>query len=429
MYTFASSLVVFRRVRVALVACALSAAATVAAEPRWAELNREARQAANAGDYPKLRTTLAELAPLMPGNVRVVYNTAAAAAHLGDIPTAFEGLDALCNMGLVFDLGSDADFDSLHGTPRYEAALQCMTRNAQPITHAHLWRAIDEPDLLPEDIAYDPTSQRLFVSSIRKNKIIDSNGRLFAATDLPAMALAVDEKRRTLWATIGWLPHCESCAASDEGKPASARSVTTLLAFDIDSQQMTRRVVSPMGGVLGDMTIGSAGDVYVSDSKSGAIFHLAPDALQLERIDPPGELASPQQPALSADESTLYVADYLRGIAAITLATRTLVWLQPGAGVALSGIDGLKVHDESFIAVQNGTRPARIVRMSLDLKHYEVLEANWPGLGEPTHGTLIGDRYLFVANTGWPEYDDNGKKRDGSAPVVSSIYEIELEPQ
>ena len=132
MYTFASSLAAFRRVRVALVACALLAAATVAAEPRWAELNREARQAVNAGDYPKLRTTLAELAPLMPGNVRVVYNTAAAAAHLGDIPAAFEGLDALCNMGLVFDLGSDADFDSLHGTPRYEAALQCMTRNAQP---------------------------------------------------------------------------------------------------------------------------------------------------------------------------------------------------------------------------------------------------------------------------------------------------------
>ena len=305
MYTFASSLAVFRRVRVALVACALLAAATVAAEPRWAELNREARDAVNAGDYPKLRTRLAELAPLMPGNVRVVYNTAAAAAHLGDIPAAFEGLDALCNMGLVFDLGSDADFDSLHGTPRYEAALQCMTRNAQPITHAHLWRALDEPDLLPEDIAYDPTSQRLFVSSIRKNKIIDSNGRLFATTDLPAMALAVDDKRRTLWATIGWLPQCESCAASDESKPTWARSVTTLLAFDIDSQRITRRVDSPIGGLLGDMTIGSAGDVYVSDSKSGAIFHLAPDASQLERIDPPGEFASPQQPALSADESTL----------------------------------------------------------------------------------------------------------------------------
>ena len=177
------------------------------------------------------------------------------------------------------------------------------------------------------------------------------------------------------------------------------------------------------------MTIGSAGDLYVSDSRSGAVFHLAPDASQLERIDPPGEFASPQQPALSADETTLYVADYTRGIAAITLATRALAWLQPNADIALSGIDGLKVHGGSFIAVQNGTRPPRIVRMSLDLKQYEVLEANWPGLGEPTHGTIVGNRYLFVANTGWPEYDDDGKKRAGSAPVLSSIYEIELEPQ
>ena len=78
--------------------------------------------------------------------------------------------------------------------------------------------------------------------------------------------------------------------------------------------------------------------------------------------------------------------------------------------------------------MQNGTRPARIVRMSLDLAQQQVLEANWPGLGEPTHGILIGDRYLFIANTGWPEYDDNGKKRADSAPVVSAIYEIALDP-
>jgi sugar lactone lactonase YvrE len=421
MYTSAASLVAFRSVRLMLVACTLLAATATAAEPRWAELNRAAREALNAGDYPKLRTALAELAPLMPGNVRVAYNTAAAAAHLGDIPAAFAGLSALCNMGVVFDLASDADFDSLHGTPRYEAALACMKSNAQPVSHTHVLRTLEEADLLPEDIAYDPTSKQMFVSSIRKSKIIDSNGALFAATELPALALALDDARRTLWASIGWLPQCERCSANDKGK-------TALVAFDIDSRRMTRRIDSPVEGVLGDMTIGNTGEVYVSDGESGAVFHLAPDATQLERIDPPGEFASPQQPALSTDQTTLYVADYVRGIAAITLASRALTWLQPGADIALSGIDGLKIHGESFIAVQNGTRPARIVRISLDLKNFEVLEANWPGLGEPTHGTLIGNRYLFIANTGWPEYGDDGNKRDGSAPVVSSVYEIELEP-
>lgn len=425
MHTSTAPLAAFRSVRLILVGCTLLAAIATAAEPRWAELNRAAREAINAGDYPKLRTTLAELAPLMPGNVRIAYNTAAAAAHLGDIPAAFAGLSALCDMGVVFDLASDADFDSLHGTPRYDAALQCMTRNAQPVSHAHPVRVLEEADLLPEDLAHDPTSKQTFVSSIRKTKIIDSNGALFAAMELPVLALAVDDARRTLWASIGWLPQCERCSASD--RSVSEKGKTALVAFDIDSRRVTRRVDSPVEGVLGDMTIGNAGDVYVSDGQSGAVFHLAPDATQLARIDPPGEFASPQQPALSADQSTLYVADYVRGIAAITLATRTLTWLQPGADIALSGIDGLKVHGQSFIAVQNGTRPARIVRISLDLKRFEVLEANWPGLGEPTHGTLIGNRYLFIANTGWDEYGDDGGKRDDSA-VVSSIYEIELEP-
>jgi len=37
----------------------------------------------------------------------------------------------------------------------------------------------------------------------------------------------------------------------------------------------------------------------------------------LERLDTEGEFASPQQPALSADGKTLFVADYLRGIGAL----------------------------------------------------------------------------------------------------------------
>ncbi len=401
--------------------CALLAAADAAAEPRWAELNHEARQAIGANDYRKLYTTLVELSPLMPGNVRVAYNMAAAAARLGDTTAALEGIGELCSMGLVFDLDADTDFESLHGSAQYDAARRCMARNEQPVTHAHLLKVLDEKDLLPEDIAYDPKSRRVFVSSIRRIRIIDSEGQLFASTNWPVLALAVDDKRRTLWATVGWLPQCDTCAASDEGKSA-------LIAIDIDTGRTTRRIESPVAGLLGDMTISRAGDLYVSEGQHGALFRLTTGAAALERLDSPGELASPQQPALSVDEATLYVADYLRGIAAIDLNTRKLSWLQPGHGIALSGIDGLKVFGASFIAVQNGTRPARLVQMSLDLKQQQVLEANWPGLGEPTHATLIGNRYLFIVNSGWPEYEGNGKKRAGSAPVVSAIYEIALEP-
>src|ERR1022692_1952770 len=56
----------------------------------------------------------------------------------------------------------------------------------------------------------------------------------------------------------------------------------------------------------------------------------------------------------------------------------------------------------------------------------EILEANTPGLGEPTHGTLVGGAFYFIANTGWNAYDDDGKKKPDSAPVVSQIRKIVL---
>jgi hypothetical protein len=120
------------------------------------------------------------------------------------------------------------------------------------------------------------------------------------------------------------------------------------------------------------------------------------------------------------------VPDYLRGIAAIDLASGTVRWLMPADDIALSGIDGLYVYRESFLAVQNGTTPPRIMRFSLDLRKQEVLEANTAGLGEPTHGTIAGDSFYAIANTGWGDYDDQDIKKPGSAPVVSSIWKITL---
>jgi len=145
-----------------------------------------------------------------------------------------------------------------------------------------------------------------------------------------------------------------------------------------------------------------------------------------ERLDVPGEFLSPQTPALSADGKVLYVPDYVRGIAAITLDSRQLRWLRPGAHITLTGIDGLYLDHGSFIAVQNGVTPERIVRISADLQEQTELEANWPGLGEPTHGMIIGRDFYFLANTGWDAFDQQGKKVPGVALVESSVCKLPL---
>jgi sugar lactone lactonase YvrE len=388
-------------------------------EPRWLVLNHAARKAIQAKDYSKLRETLRELKPLMPGNPRVVYNLAAADAIAGDALEALAGMRNLAAMGLVYDFAADGDFSSLHRSIEFGAVVKQVDDNKKTVSHSSLAFALAGHDLIPEDITYDPKTQRFFVSSVRQSMIITGDGKELATTDWPVLALRVDAKRRTLWATTGWLPHCARCTRADEDK-------TALLAFDLDSGTLKQRIESPVKGLLGDMTISRTGEIFVSEGIHGAVLRLHVGARKLDRLDVPGEFPSPQTPALSADEKTLYVPDYLRGIAAITLSTGRTTWLKPADDIALSGIDGLYVYRDSFLAVQNGTVPARIMRFSLDLHKQEVLEANAPGLGEPTHGTIVGDTFYFIANSGWDEYDDLGKKKAGTSPVESTIRKIAL---
>lgn len=396
--------------------------------PPWRALNTEARQAIDAKDYAKLREKLLALKPLLPGNPRIAYNLAAAEALLGHKEAALAALHAWAAMGLVYDLNSDADFSSLRGSVEFADVLARLAANKQATAQTTHVASIAEKDLIPEDLAFDPKTHRFFVSSVRTGRIVTTNSAMkefttFAKSEWSVLALQVDPVRRILWASTGWVPHCEHCVKSDEDK-------TALLAFDADSGALKQRIESPVPGLLGDMTIGRRGDIFVSEGIHGAVFHLPRGSAALLRLDQPGEFPSPQTPALSADEKTLYVPDYVRGIAAIDLATRQTRWLQPADGIALTGIDGLYLYRRFFIAVQNGTTPPRLMRFSLDLKHQEILEANTPHLGEPTHGTIVkqgsNDLFYFLANTGWGDYDAQGKKKDGSAPVQSSIRSVRL---
>lgn len=406
-----------RKLLLALLLASLVPAFADEPEPPWAALNRVARQAVKDKDYAKLRATLEQLRPLTPGNVRVLYNVAAADAVLGHTRKALVELAELAASGVVFDLSADDDFTSLRQTPEYAAAVRQMEANRQPVTHSTPVRQLDRPDMLPEDIAYDRKTSSFLVSSVAGSQVVRVGGEAFAKAPWSVLAIRIDPARRILWAASAWLPHCVSCRAEDKDK-------TALVSFNMDTGAMTGEFPSPVPGMFGDMTIASNGDIFVSEGIYGAVFRFSHG--RYERLDTPGEFPSPQTPALSCDERTLYIPDYARGIAALDLRTHQVSWLQPGTGIVLNGIDGLYVHGDSFIAVQNGTTPARIVRFSLDLERQQILEANYPELGEPTHGTLVGDAFYFLANTGWNQFGQDGKRKPGSAPVVSSIRKIVL---
>lgn len=403
---------------VAMIAATVMYAA--GAEPRWMVLNHAADQARAARDYAKLRVILTEMRPLLPGNPQLPYALAAADAHLGQPARALAELTDLANAGLVYDFNTDADFASLRNFPGFGALLSRVERNRRPVAHATPVLVLPERDLLPEDIAYNPKTRRFLIGSVTKCKIVTADAVLFAKSDWPVMALRVDSVRQILWAATGWLPHCRQCDPGGKDKSA-------LLAFRLDSGALIRRIDSPVKGLLGDMTISAGGDLYLSEGTYGAVLLLRLNAAAMERLDTPGEFPSPQTPALSADERMLYIPDYERGIAAMDLQTRAVRWLPPGAGMMLSSIDGFYRYGASFVAVQNGVKPERVLRLNASLTKQEILETNTPGLGEPTHGTLIGNMFYFIANTGWEAYNDDGRKKPESGPVESQIRKIALD--
>ena len=389
-------------------------------DPRWLELRRIANAAVRAGNFSQLRTALLELQPLMPGNARNAYLMAVAEARLGKPAAALARLQQWADMGIVLDLAADPNFASLRVLPPFAEILRQVENNQKPVSRSSQAFAIAEADLIPEDLAWDPQTKRFFISSVRQAKILTGDGLEFARTPWAAFALRADTKRRTLWATTAWSSNCAPCETGDKGK-------TALLAFDLDSGQLKQRIESPVPGTLGDMTPSKSGDLFFTESTNGVVFHLREGNSNFERLDEAGDFPSPQTPALSDDGKTLYVRDYLRGLAAIDLKSRRIAWLTPAPNVATSGVDGLYVYRKTFVAIRNGTKPPRVIRFPHDLKSQETLEANSPALGEPTHGTLVGNRFFFITNTGWGEYDEEGRKKPGSALVVSAVRRIRLQ--
>jgi hypothetical protein len=123
------------------------------------------------------------------------------------------------------------------------------------------------------------------------------------------------------------------------------------------------------------------------------------------------------------------VADSRRGLFVYDLAQKTLARMDVDDRICVYGIDGLYRYENQLVAVQNGIRPNRVVRLTLDaagrrVTHATVLAANLPDFDEPTLGVVVGKRFSFVANSQWNRFDDKHQlpvSSDLSKPVVLRV--------
>jgi sugar lactone lactonase YvrE len=405
----------------------------------WIEQYSSESTAANktcaAKEYSECRQHLTHLRDLLDGRADIVYRLAKVEAALGNRDAALDWLTIYSKSGLTFaDPASDPDLAPLKESAAFKTVLERIANARKSISTSTTFLTLPEKDLISEDLAYDPVAGRFYISSVRHRKILsaDKNGKFaeFVAEEQPGiwgiLAVHVDAKRRCLWASTAATAESAGYNAADEGRSA-------LLKYSLDSGALLKRYDVKTDGkhVLGDMTVSSAGDVFASDGY-GAVYWVDHVHDTLEVLVDKGTFRSPQTPALSPDEHRLFIPDYSRGISILDLKTKQVKLLEHPSELSLGGIDGLYLAGRTLIAIQNGTAPNRVIRMSLDPSltralRWETIECNWAGLGAPTHGVVAGREFYFLANSGWDRLGDNGALKPGAAFDSPTIQRMALD--
>lgn len=418
---------------VALGALAFSVTTPSLAEGRldaFRRLRAEGLAAAKAGDMAAAQARVSEAVTTMPSHPGAILLLARLKA--ADDPAAAVALLARhAAMGLIHNASADPALKALTDRPDYAPVAARVAANRKPVGALKPVADFAGP-VLAESVAFDARTSRLLVSQIHARRIvaIDRDGAVSNFT-APAddvwgvFGIAIDARRRVLWALTAATPQAKGVATADLG-------ATALLRIDLDTGKILARHAPPADGTkrqLGDLTVGPDGAVYAANALGGEIWRLEPGAKALDRLVSSPELGSPQGLALAADGKHLLVADYSSGLHVIDLASGAVSPVAALPDVTLLGVDGLARAGQSLIAVQNGVAPQRLLQLwptpdGKRLTRVETLTANLPDLDEPTSGALRGADFVFVARSQWTDFGDDGLKTGEPEPARIRVIAI-----
>jgi sugar lactone lactonase YvrE len=394
---------------------------------------RAAVEAYEAGNRAAYLEHAREAQALRPEHGGVTWALASALALTGDTAGSFRTLRHFAALGYFGDLAADSDFAGLRGSAAYAELIRRLEENRAPVVTSRVAFELPETDLLTEGIAYDAVKGAFFVGSVHKGKIfrVTGDGRTsaFAAVEggrWAPLGLRADGRRETLWVAAAAIPQGAAYQAADSNRSA-------ILRYDLRSGRLVRRY-EPRDGephVIGDLIVSRAGDVFATDSRSPLVYRIPAGGDTLERFIESPLLLSGQGLALTPDESTLFVADYARGILRVDLASRSVTLMQTADSVLALGIDGLYYQGGRLIGIQNGVEPHRVVGLTVSLRGDRIVEARvleraHPRYQEPTLGVLVNGELYYIANSQWGRFGEGGGIPDSTALVRPLVLRLPL---
>lgn len=405
---------------------ALAMAISVRAEPavtRAMQLAREATAAADAKNFPAYLGKMEEAVALRPDFPRMLVNLAAAQVANDRPEDAVATLGRLAALGLDSPVEKSAEFAAIRDRPDFKAVVKKISDNRVSRGKGEIAFSLRDFSGLPEGIAWRAKTGEFYISDVNGRAVWvwtrtgeSREGKLRRLTPegdalYGVFGLALDEGSKTLWAAT-------SAVAAMHGFTKDMDGTAALAEIDVDSGAVRRTipVVRRNGDyqshVLGDLTLGPDGTVYLTDSGGPTIWRLAPGGASLEALVESEEFPSLQGIVLMPGGDALVVADHANGLLRVDLGSRAVRRIVTPPDTTLIGLDGLALAPNGdLLAIQNGLRPNRVLRVTLDsaqenATEIKVLESAHPQMAAPSLGCIVGDEFYFIGNAGWTRFQD-----------------------
>jgi len=380
-------------------------------------------------DYEDWGKATEKLYALRPHNQDFMTHLVRSYARQERFSEAYSMMLTMQQQGLAEDWSRFEELEPMREHRLYGHLADLMQQAGESFGDARTVATLSDISM-PEGLAYDSSSERFLLGTVRDGRIlVSSDGAdwsTFASPEThPELAsvldLEVDAERGHLWVATAALSQFEGYRQADRGR-------TALLKLDLESGEQLgvyRIIPDRQPHAFGAVAIAADGTVFAADTATPGVYRLDPDERHPRLHFGHPNFSSIRGIALSGDGSKLYMADYEVGIFVIDTQDASKAWkLATPENLNDGGIDGLYWWDGHLVAIQNGISPQRVVRMKLGEDGLGVVEvaplvAAQPEFDTPTFGVMVDEELVFLAASHWHHVDGNGRRTGAELPAVA----------
>ncbi|WP_159025674.1 SMP-30/gluconolactonase/LRE family protein [Aquimarina sp. Aq78] len=263
-----------------------------------------------------------------------------------------------------------------------------------------------EKDLMPEGIAVDGSTKKLYLNSLKNNKIVSSsldgsNPTIFLKTNkhnyLAGFGMTI--KGDTLYALGNSL-------TGDKNK-----SILLLLQLSSGDLIDSYSINDSNFHYLNDLAISSNNEIFITDSESNKIYKIQRPNKTIEIYLDSEEVSNSNGITISDNDEYLYLASN-NGICIIETISKKII-NEPKE--SYSGIDGIKYHKNNLYGIVNGWSDKSqngLFKFELNKIGTEILESKkivefTESFKIPTTFDIFDGNIYFVINTQIDNFDEN----------------------